>query len=116
MLDRLLALPITRWRFLSDPENIRHLGPTAQDFQVSFGLGDSDKTIALLDASGVALAAVQGLNAKLEAQVPAQEREIAELRNRVAELGWLRGEVEVLRATLAECGRAARRSPHIERQ
>ena len=102
VLDRLLTIPITRWRFLSEPENIRHMGPTAQDFQVAFGLGDSDKTIGLLDASGVALAAIQGLNTKLEAQLTDKEREIAELRNRVAEIGLLRDELVVLKAMLAE--------------
>ena len=35
-------------------------GPMAQDFYAAFGLGNSDKSIGLLDASGVALAAIQG--------------------------------------------------------
>jgi len=38
----------------------------AQDFRAAFGLGENDPTITTVDADGVALAAIQGLNAKLE--------------------------------------------------
>jgi uncharacterized coiled-coil protein SlyX len=64
-----------------------HFGPTAQDFYAAFELGDSDLAIGLQDADGVALAAIQGLNAKLEATVAEQAREIAELRVALNELG-----------------------------
>jgi hypothetical protein len=37
-----------------------------QDFHAAFGLGATDKGIATVDADGGALAAIQGLNAKLE--------------------------------------------------
>jgi hypothetical protein len=37
----------------------------AQDFQSAFGLGTDDKSIGTVDADGVALAAIQGLNQKL---------------------------------------------------
>jgi DNA-binding transcriptional MerR regulator len=46
---------------------VRHLGPTAQDFHAAFHLGESERTIATVDADGVALAAIQGLNEKVEA-------------------------------------------------
>ncbi len=38
-----------------------HLGPMAQDFYDSFGLGSDNKGIATVDADGVALAAFRGL-------------------------------------------------------
>jgi hypothetical protein len=41
----------------------------AQDFYAAFGLGEDDKHITTSDEGGVALAAIQGLNAKLEAKV-----------------------------------------------
>jgi hypothetical protein len=47
----------------------------AQDFHAAFGLGADDKRIATLDSSGVALAAIQGLNQKLEADAQAKEAE-----------------------------------------
>ncbi|HMO65988.1 MAG TPA: tail fiber domain-containing protein, partial [Verrucomicrobiota bacterium] len=84
-LDRVLALPLYEWNYLADP-GTRHAGPMAQDFQAAFGLGADDKTIAAVDADAVALAAIQGLNAKLEARVQDQAAELAALRGELAEL------------------------------
>jgi hypothetical protein len=58
----------------------------AQDFHAAFGLGGSERTIATVDADGVALAAVQGLNEKMEAE---NEKLRAELRSRDASLAAL---------------------------
>jgi hypothetical protein len=55
----------------------------AQDFRAAFGLGSDDKIITKVDVNGVALAAIQGLNAKLEARVAEQARELADLRRTV---------------------------------
>ncbi|HEY9171650.1 MAG TPA: peptidase S74, partial [Verrucomicrobiae bacterium] len=74
-------LPITQWRFKDFPGAL-HLGPMAQDFRTSFGLGLDDVSIATVDADGVALAAIQGLNQKLEET----RAENAELRKRLMEL------------------------------
>jgi hypothetical protein len=86
VLNRLLALPITTWRYIGSSEGL-HLGPVAEDFQAAFGLAGDGTSIATVDADGVAMAAIQGLNAKLEAENAAlraaQERlaaELAELR------------------------------------
>jgi hypothetical protein len=65
-LDHVLALPITRWNYKDDPGAL-HLGPVAQDFRAQFGLGSDDKSITTIDADGVALSAIQGLNKKVEA-------------------------------------------------
>jgi hypothetical protein len=40
----------------------------AQDFHAAFGVGPDDKHIATVDADGVALAAIQGLNQKVESE------------------------------------------------
>jgi hypothetical protein len=48
--------------------------------------GADDEHIATVDADGVALAAIQGLNHKLEEQLRAKDAEIASLENRLAEL------------------------------
>jgi len=46
---------------------VQHIGPMAQDFHAVFGLdGTEDKRISLTDEGGVALAAIQGLNQKLD--------------------------------------------------
>ena len=94
VLARVLALPVQTWSYKAQP-GLRHLGPVAQDFRGAFGLGADDVSIASVDEAGVALAAIQGLNAKLE-------RENARLR---AELAELRGAVEALsRASSASRG------------
>ena len=58
ILDKLSSLEIFTWRYLND--DVRHIGPMAQDFQRTFGVGDG-KTIALVDVAGVVLSAVQEL-------------------------------------------------------
>ncbi len=51
----------------------------AQDFYAAFGLGADDKHIAVVDESGVALAAIQGLNQKLNEK----DAEIQDLKVRL---------------------------------
>ena len=62
VLAKVVAMPITQWKYKIEPSGIKHIGPVAQDFHAAFGLGDSDKAIGSVDESGVALAAIQGLN------------------------------------------------------
>lgn len=66
ILQSLASMPISTWRYRSEPD-VQHLGPMAQDFRQTFGLGDSDKVIAPVDAIGVALASIQALNQRVEA-------------------------------------------------
>ena len=68
VLQRVLALPVSSWSYIAQGEGVRHIGPMAQDFAAAFGVGENDTTISTVDADGVALAALQGLNAKLEAE------------------------------------------------
>ena len=65
---------------------VRHIGPMAEDFSAAFEVGYGPYTIANVDARGVALAAIQGLNAKLEAQRAAKDAEIAALRAELADI------------------------------
>ena len=67
ILDTLLALPVTRWRYRGH-EGVWHLGPVAEDFRAAFGLGAEDKYITTVDANGVALADIQGLAARAQAR------------------------------------------------
>lgn len=77
VLARLRSIPIRSWSYRAEPSEIRHLGPTAQDFRAAFGLGTDDKSIATVDADGVALAAAQAL----EARTTSQAQEIQRLRD-----------------------------------
>jgi hypothetical protein len=81
ILAKVAALPLTRWNFKQEP-GVTHLGPVSQDFQAAFGLGTDDKRIATVDADGVALAAIQGLQQELQAK----DAQIRELQHDLAEL------------------------------
>jgi hypothetical protein len=81
LLQTVAALPLSTWSYHVTPD-VRHIGPMAQDFYAAFGLGEDDEHIDYLDASGVALAAIQGLHAQNEQL----EGENVELRGRVDDL------------------------------
>jgi hypothetical protein len=88
VLEKVATLPLARWQYKTEP-GVSHLGPVAQDFYSAFGLGADDKHIATVDADGVALAAIQGLNQKLEKELQARDEEIGELKQTVSELKQL---------------------------
>jgi hypothetical protein len=88
ILERVANLPISTWNFKADPE-IRHIGPMAQDFQAAFEVGIDDKHIGVVDAQGVALAAIQGLNQKLEADLREKDAEIQRLNQKAHKLDLL---------------------------
>lgn len=67
ILNRLNALNITRWNYISDPDSL-HIGPTAQDFFAAFGVGIDDQHISSIDTGGVSLVAIQALSQQLDAQ------------------------------------------------
>jgi len=88
VLEKVAAMPITRWNFKAETGAV-HVGPMAQDFREAFGLGMDDKHIATVDANGVALAAIQGLNQKLtekELQLSTQRNQIGTLEDRLSQL------------------------------
>jgi len=86
ILDKVVALPMQSWNYKSQEASIRHVGATAQDFKAAFGVGETDKGINTVDADGVALAAIQGLNQKVEKRSAKLEAENAALKEEVAEL------------------------------
>jgi hypothetical protein len=77
ILARVNSLPIQTWNYRAEDANVRHIGPTAQDFYAAFNVGRDDTSIGTVDADGVALAAIQGLyqeNRDLKARVVALEQ------------------------------------------
>jgi len=90
VLEKVAALPITEWEYKAEADGSKHLGPMAQDFHAAFGLnGADDKHIATVDESGVALAAIQGVNQEvddLKAEAQRRDAENAELKKQLAEL------------------------------
>lgn len=87
VLAKLRGLPISTWTYVEEPAGVRHLGPMAQDFRASFGLGDhDDRRYNAIDAHGVALAAIQALDAmvaKQQKRIEALERANRELARRL---------------------------------
>jgi hypothetical protein len=87
ILEKLACMPIQNWNYKTDPASVRHIGPTSQDFQSAFGLnGDDDVHISAVDAHGIALAAIQGLNEKLQAENAELRTSLASLETRLAAL------------------------------
>jgi trimeric autotransporter adhesin len=84
VLAKVAALPISSWNF-KEMHDGRHLGPMAQDFYAAFNLGGSDTSITVVDESGVTLAAIQGLNQKLNEK----DAEIQQLKQRLDKLETL---------------------------
>jgi hypothetical protein len=76
VLERLAELPVSAWTYGFEHSSVRHLGPMAQDFAETFGLGSSTKTISAVDANGVCIASIQALYRRL-VEV---EKQLEELR------------------------------------
>jgi hypothetical protein len=88
ILEKVAALPISRWSYVSE-RGVRHIGPMAQDFYAAFRVGEDDRHITSIDEDGVALVAVKALhgeNTALRARNAAQDRRIARLESEVASL------------------------------
>jgi Chaperone of endosialidase len=82
VLEKLAAMPVTRWNMKGDRNKTLHVGPVAQDFKAAFGLGENDTTINSADAQGVAFAAIKGIyekNRTLEHQVKTLEARLQTL-------------------------------------
>lgn len=97
ILDRISAMTISEWQYNADTDSTRHIGPMAQDFHLAFGLnGADDRHISIVDEGGVALAAIQALNHKvdsgsrqLQAENTALKRQNDLLEKRLARLETL---------------------------
>jgi hypothetical protein len=98
VLDKLARLLISEWNYRGYAE--RHIGPTAQDFHAHFPLNDSETTLNDADLHGVALAAIQGLNQKVEAQRAELKQKQTEIAGLKHELGELKQLVQQLAAQL----------------
>ena len=81
VLDKVVGMLITEWQY-KEQSDARHIGPLAQDFRAAFSLGQDERHITSVDADGVALAAIQGLNEKLEEK----NQEVQDLKKNVEEL------------------------------
>jgi hypothetical protein len=74
VLAALMRMSVSTWSYKSDDAAVRHMGPMAQDFKATFGLGDTDKAYNAIDAHGVAFAAIQALYRRMEEQSARMDR------------------------------------------
>ena len=90
ILEKLAAIPIEQWNYKSEKDgDTPNIGPMAQDFKHAFYPGRDDKSISTLEFDGVELAAIQGLNQKLDkkdAEIEQLKQSIAQLQALVAQL------------------------------
>jgi hypothetical protein len=83
VLQKLVAMPVQTWFYKGNHDDGVHMGPVAEDFAKTFGLGSNEKYIGSVDESGVALAAIQGLNKKVDAENAALKQRNADLQSRL---------------------------------
>jgi hypothetical protein len=102
VLAKVASLPVTEWNYKTDQAGVQHIGPMAQDFQAAFGLdGKDDKHISVVDEGGVALAAIQGLNQKLQDELNREDAENAKLKQQNDLLAERLNQVEAIVKQLA---------------
>ncbi len=87
VLEKLAAIPVQKWNYKWESDtNTPHIGPMAQDFKGAFYPGRDDKSISTLEFDGVELAAIQGLNQKvdeLKTELNLRDAENTELKQRL---------------------------------
>jgi len=108
VLAKIARMPIREWSYKAQDAAIRHLGPTAQDFRAAFRLGEDPLKISTIDADGVALRAIQALEARTRTQhermledtqslADQNDRLVQENAERIAEIATLKADIAALR-------------------
>lgn len=83
VLSKLRKIQVSSWNYITEGQNVRHVGPMAEDFYKQFGLGTDNKSIGVQDLAGVSIAAVKELDEQLQQkneQVKALQTEVNQLR------------------------------------
>ena len=89
ILQRVAQMPILKWNYKTQDARVQHIGPMAQDFYAAFNVGEDEKHITTIDADGVSLAAIQGLNQiviEQNARITSLENQNAEYARAASEL------------------------------
>lgn len=88
ILSKVATLPIETWNYKDQNPTIRHIGPMAQDFAAAFDVGEDNRSINMVDANGVALAAIQALYQRIQekdAAINVMRAELNELKQQMLE-------------------------------
>jgi hypothetical protein len=92
VLKKVSSIPVTSWRYKTDPKDMKHMGVMAQDFYKQFGLGKTDTGIFAIDADGVMVASIQALNSLVlekDAKIQTLEKRVSQLESLEARLAKL---------------------------
>lgn len=101
VLDQLAALEVSHWEPGNDSQSATaRLGPAAEDFCEAFDLGADADHVAAGDPDGVALAALQGLAARVETQQDELERQARHIEAQQETIEAQRDDLESLRSTV----------------
>lgn len=87
VLAQVRATPVSTWNYIAEGRQVRHLGPVAEDFAQSFGLGVGNASIGLGDIDGVNFAGVKALEertARLQQQLDAKSAQVDALQTQLA--------------------------------
>jgi hypothetical protein len=106
ILEKLRSVPVYTWNYISQPDSIIHMGPTAQDFYKAFGLGESDTLISVVDIDGVNMAALK----ELEERTRKFEEKMEDVKQMEKTLNQLTIQREILAERLKKLEEAARLS------
>jgi hypothetical protein len=85
ILNKVSKLEITTWNYKTQAQSIRHMGPMAQDFYASFGLGENETSISSVDIDGINIAAIQAL-AKITEELKQKSEQIEILKKNLEEI------------------------------
>jgi hypothetical protein len=99
VLDKVAQLPVVEWSYKGYPQ--RHIGTMAQDFHALFPLNDKDTVLNDSDLHGVELAAIKGLNQKLETKLDEKDAQIQSLKAQNDSLAQRLNELEAAMEKLA---------------
>lgn len=101
ILEQVAGLDVRRWRAGEDePDAVEHLAPSAEEFYDAFEVGADPGHVAAGDADGVALAAIQGMAVRLEAQQEVIERQNRRIEDQRAAIEAQRDDLESLRESV----------------
>ncbi len=81
ILALLSTVPVESWNYKSQDPGIRHIGPMSQDFYSTFGVGEDNRHINMVDAFGVAMSSIQALYEMVQerdARIEALEQKVEE--------------------------------------
>jgi len=97
ILQKVAQLPVSEGSYKGYGQ--RHIGAMSQDFHALFPLNENDKALNDADLHGVELAAIKGLNEKVESGKQKAEIQMEELKMESADL---KARLEKLEQRMAE--------------